>query len=297
MDCRRFDVGCCPDGFLALTALTNIFEFRGLALQLFLSPYSLALLAALVAARRVSCRRWSHFRLDAAGDSWHQGPVNDARKRLGQFFTPPEVARTLVSWVVSRPTQSALDPACGDGEFLVCHRRSVGVDEETVRCWIRNDEPVLLLHLRGVEPLPGSVRDYLESWLGRKAKESYKCRNRKPWHVVPDVKTPDAFLSYMSGRAPTLVANAAGCVCTNSVDAVQLSPGFEFDEVQRAWEGPLCQLSCEIGGHPLGGGMLKLEPGEVANVRLSLGGCRISGKERAVLEETVTEARRWRHYA
>jgi hypothetical protein len=171
------------------------------------------------------------------------------------------------------------------------------VDQRTVRNWIANDEPVLLLHLLGVSPLPTPVRQYLETDAGQDAKETYKCRNRKPWYVVPDVKSPDAFLSYMSGLAPTLVANEAECVCTNSVHAVGLAPGFKIADVQRAWQTPLCQLSCEIEGHPLGGGMLKLEPGEVANVRLPLSSPAISRADAATLEETLTEARRWRHYA
>ncbi len=171
------------------------------------------------------------------------------------------------------------------------------VDQQTVRGWIANDEAVLLLHLRAVEPLPGRVREYLDTDAGRRAKETYKCRNRNPWYVVPDVKTPQAFLSYMSGLAPTLVANEARCVCTNSVHAVQLSPDFAIADVQRAWETPLCQLSCEIEGHPLGGGMLKLEPGEVANVRLPLRQAPASRADVAILEEAITEARRWRHYA
>jgi type I restriction-modification system DNA methylase subunit len=54
--------------------------------------------------------------------------VSGSQKRLGQFITPPEVARTLVRWVISSPRQRLLDPSCGDGEFLVCHRRAVGID-------------------------------------------------------------------------------------------------------------------------------------------------------------------------
>jgi len=156
---------------------------------------------------------------------------------------------------------------------------------------------VLLLNLRGVDPLPAPVREYLDTEAGRHAKATYKCRNRRPWYVVPDVKTPDAFLSYMSGLSPTLVANGARCACTNSVHAVRLSPGFEISDLQRAWETPICQLSCEIEGHPLGGGMLKLEPGEAANVRVPLGGLALGRADAATVDEAIREARRWRHYA
>ena len=189
--------------------------------------------------------------------------------------------------------QEVLRVAVRKGEQLPEHC----VNQQAVKGWMANDQPVLLLHLRGVDPLPAPVREYLDTAAGHLAKETYKCRNRNPWYVVPDVKTPDAFLSYMSGLSPTLVANEARCVCTNSVHAVQLSPGFDIADVQRAWETPLCQLSCEIEGHPLGGGMLKLEPGEVANVRVPLLATPMTRGDAAILGETISEARRWRHYA
>jgi len=207
-----------------------------------------------------------------ANDFFHVRPTE------AQFWgLPPEVLRVTVR----------------KGEQLPERR----VDQQAVRGWIANDEAVLLLHLRGVDPLPARVREYLETDAGHEAKETYKCRNRNPWYVVPDVKVPHAFLSYMSGMAPALVANEAGCVCANSVHAVQLCPDFDIANVQRAWETPLCQLSCEIEGHPLGGGMLKLEPGEVANVRLPLRHAPTSRTDAAILEDAITEARRWRHYA
>ena len=54
------------------------------------------------------------------------------RKELGQFFTPEPVARTLVSWAVRKASDRLLDPACGDGEFLACHGRSVGIEIDAV---------------------------------------------------------------------------------------------------------------------------------------------------------------------
>jgi hypothetical protein len=156
---------------------------------------------------------------------------------------------------------------------------------------------VLLLNLRGVEPLPKSVREYLNTDAGRLARDRYKCRNRSPWYAVPDVKVPDAFLSYMSGTSPTLVANKARCVCTNSVHAVRLNRGYNIEEIQTCWESLLCQLSCEIEGHPLGGGVLKLEPGEAANVRLPLIPLALSSSDSQILDNGIMEARRWRHYA
>jgi len=52
------------------------------------------------------------------------------RKATGAYYTPDDVVRALVHWVVRRPTDRLLDPACGDGRFLTVHRNSVGVEQD-----------------------------------------------------------------------------------------------------------------------------------------------------------------------
>lgn len=54
--------------------------------------------------------------------------LRKSRKNLGQFFTPAEVADTLVRWAVRQSTDRLLDPSCGDGGFLASHPRSVGIE-------------------------------------------------------------------------------------------------------------------------------------------------------------------------
>src|SRR5919199_559182 len=100
------------------------------------------------------------------------------------------------------------------------------------------------------------------------ARAAYKCRMREPWYAVPDVQVPDFFLTYMSGREPNLVRNEAGCTCTNSVHSVRVRDCRAAAYLVTAWESPFLKLSCEIEGHPLGGGMLKLEPGEASQIVL-----------------------------
>ena len=52
------------------------------------------------------------------------------KKSLGSFYTPPEVARSLVRWVIRSDDDRLLDPSCGDGRFLAEHRNVVGVDRD-----------------------------------------------------------------------------------------------------------------------------------------------------------------------
>jgi hypothetical protein len=130
-----------------------------------------------------------------------------------------------------------------------------------VEGWRRADEPVLLLRIaKETRTLPAPVARYLDTDDGHLARAGYKCRMRDPWYSVPDVQIPDFFLTYMSGREASLVRNDAGCTCTNSVHSVRLKDGGTRQDLLNRWDSPFVRLSCEIEGHPLGGGLLKLEP-------------------------------------
>lgn len=170
------------------------------------------------------------------------------------------------------------------------------ITKTTVEGWTRADDPVLLLRLTRGQDLPASVRKYLDSSSGRAARESYKCRNRTPWYAVPDVQVPDYVLSYMSGRTANLVRNVAGVTCTNSVHAVRVHDVQAAEKLLPRWSSPFVRLSCELEGHALGGGMLKLEPREARRVLFPAKP--IADKADAdVLEDGVRTLQRWRHYA
>jgi hypothetical protein len=166
----------------------------------------------------------------------------------------------------------------------------------TVETWYRNDDPVLLLRLpkRDDVPMP-PVRRYLDTEAGHRARETYKCRMREPWYAVPDVQVPDFFLTYMSGLEPNLVRNEAGCTCTNSVHSVRVRDNSAVAHLVTAWESSFLKLSCEIEGHPLGGGMLKLEPGEANQIALPPPSV-LSRLNDRIIEEAMAIMRTWRHY-
>lgn len=217
-----------------------------------------------------------------------------------------DVARVGIGYVTGandffhlRPSEATA--ACIPQEFLhpaIRNGRTLpgkAVTHATVRAWLHRDQPVLLLKIREGQALPPAVLRYLNTPTAEEARRAYKCRMREPWYVVPDVQVPDAFLSYMSGEGAALVANQAKCVCTNSVHAVTLKNGMSVELLQRGWSTPLAQLSCELEGHPLGGGLLKLEPREAAN--LVVPNARMTElEEHALLKEGIAIMRRWRHY-
>lgn len=189
--------------------------------------------------------------------------------------------------------QEFLRPTVRSGRYL----NGADITDETVTTWLEQDLPVLLLDLPRSDSIPRVVSTYLESREGKVARKAYKCRVRTPWYSVPDVSVPDGFLSYMSGGTPSLVANEAACSCTNSVHAVRLQPGFQMPQLKRAWESPVTRLSCELEGHPLGGGMLKLEPGEASKVLLDFRAQENLHLHNREFSDATRVLREWRHSA
>lgn len=185
-----------------------------------------------------------------------------------------------------------LQPTVRNGRALPAERLTTA----DVTQWRKNDDPVLLLHLSKQSIVTGGLKRYLATENAKEARQAYKCRVRDPWYSVPDVRVPDFFLTYMSGRKVGLVRNDARASCTNSVHAVQLKNRVALGRVARVQQSPVFQLSCELEGHPLGGGMLKLEPREATRILIP----HVKDLEH-IKNETVQAGietlQAWRHYA
>ncbi|QQR37636.1 SAM-dependent DNA methyltransferase [Devosia oryziradicis] len=233
-------------------------------------------------------------------DIYAAASKDSASRRLGDFATvgigyvsgdndffhlrPSEVNR----WKI--PTE-LLHPSLRSGRVMPASQ----ITAATVESWTKADEKVLLLRLNRGQDLPTSVQAYLDSGAGREARLGYKCRNRTPWYAVPDVQIPDFMLSYMSGRAANLVQNLAGVTCTNSVHSVRVRDKALARKLFPQWSTPFLRLSCELEGHALGGGMLKLEPGEASRILFPSDNATGEANKEA-LEDAVKTLHRWRHY-
>lgn len=129
---------------------------------------------------------------------------------------------------------------------------------------------LLALPATGVGGIPRAVRKYIERGEQLGVSGHFKCRVRDPWYSVPHIRIADAFLSYMSGEGPKLVANTAKVVAPNTLHVVRFLPPWRPQAFVVGWYSSLTRLSCELEGHPLGGGMLKLEPTEAEQVMVAL---------------------------
>jgi adenine-specific DNA methylase len=141
--------------------------------------------------------------------------------------------------------------------------------------WRRIAESERKSYLLAIPPLeigklPPSVLEYLKYGEEMGVPERFKCRVRQPWFSVPHVRIADAFLTYMSGQGPRLVRNHASLVAPNTLHLVRLEKGWKPEWFTGGWFSSLTKLSCELEGHALGGGMLKLEPSEAGRILVAL---------------------------
>jgi adenine-specific DNA-methyltransferase len=125
-----------------------------------------------------------------------------------------------------------------------------------------------LIQAFGWEGEPAVAR-FLDRLRAEGIHRRYKTRTRSPWFRIPRVGAPPLVLAAMGGKRLALAVNEAAAAIPNTFHAVRPLPGSpEPEQLAAAWLTSLTALSCELEGHTLGGGLLKLDPGEAREVRL-----------------------------
>ncbi len=114
-----------------------------------------------------------------------------------------------------------------------------------------------------------AARRYIAAGEATGVNTAYKCRVRHPWWRVPDLAPPDLFLTYMNADTPRLAANRVGVRHLNSVHGVYVAPDLRrlaSDLLSLASLNSVTLLGAETIGRSYGGGMLKVEPSEAAQL-------------------------------
>jgi len=105
-----------------------------------------------------------HHQCDVIGDVYASWVPQNARRTLGQFWTPQPIAQLMTQWAVRSPDDSVLDPAFGSGIFLLSairHKMDLGDPLEKASRQVSGVELSSLAFLLGLANVllhyPGAV--------------------------------------------------------------------------------------------------------------------------------------------
>ena len=90
---------------------------------------------------------------DVIGDAYASWVSQDARRPLGQFWTPLPIAQLMTQWAVRSPNDRVLDPAFGSGVFLLTamdHLTRLGASAASVSRQVSGVELSPLVFLMGL---------------------------------------------------------------------------------------------------------------------------------------------------
>lgn len=143
------------------------------------------------------------------------------------------------------------------------HLRGLMLSDDSWRALGKKGSATFLFH-PGNNPSPGA-REYIQAGETAKVHLAYKCRVRKIWWRVPQVKPADLFLTYMNADTPRITTNEAGALHLNSIHGVYLNQEYRdlgMHLLPLAALTSMTLVGAETVGRAYGGGMLKLEPRE-----------------------------------
>lgn len=119
------------------------------------------------------------------------------------------------------------------------------------------------------EQTSAELQAYLATGVAQGVPFGYKCKRRRFWFAVPAAQRADALVSAMNGLYTVMCANDSNAAVSNNFHALTLSqPYLNAKTLAALWQTSLLQLSAELEGRTMGGGMLKLEPADVKRLRV-----------------------------
>lgn len=136
-------------------------------------------------------------------------------------------------------------------------------------------------------------RDYIAHGETLLVDAGYKCRKRKEWYRVPQVKESDLILSVFCDT-PKLLINDDRSLFSNSFLGLYLNADIDARSFAASWYTVITLLSSEIEIHSLGGGVLIAVPSETRKIRKLKSGLFNSLDPDARLEK-ISEALKGNH--
>jgi adenine-specific DNA-methyltransferase len=154
------------------------------------------------------------------------------------------------------------------------HLPGLRFTDEDYRSNVTQQYPALLFYPPDIAQiqLPLALQRFIADAEKQGLHQTYKCRQRKSWYVVPSVWNPDAFMLRQVHAFPKLILNEVGVTCTDTIHRVKFINGRDGKSIVSAFLNALTFAFSEIKGRSYGGGVLTFEPSEAEDLPLPLEG-------------------------
>lgn len=123
----------------------------------------------------------------------------------------------------------------------------------------------------GAERRDDALGKYLRSGMSaHQAHAGYLASRREPWYALERRETSPILFTYMNRERPRFIRNRAGAVPLNTFLIVEPHEGANADQVWRALNAEHVMRQLVGARRNYGGGLWKLEPRELSDLRLRL---------------------------
>lgn len=117
---------------------------------------------------------------------------------------------------------------------------------------------------------PQGYKEYIKKGEEEGINESYKCKIRDRWYIIPSVWVPDAFFLRRNNLYPKFVVNKCNAVSTDTMHRMKFNEGVNPDLVLLSYYNSISFAFTEICGRSYGGGVLEILPGEMGNILIPI---------------------------
>lgn len=194
--------------------------------------------------------------------------------RLGEWLTPSigVVTGNNRFFIMSKPTQKSKgipDRYVRPILTRAVQLKGLCIRDADIEQVVESGKDALLLSISATDSLSEGLERYLSEGKKNGASDSYKCRSREPWYVVPNRFAPSGFIQYMTATWPRVILNYSRATCTNTIHrlvSTEDRPMIDFQRLALGALSTLTQLAAELGGRSYGGGVLKLELSDVSQL-------------------------------
>jgi adenine-specific DNA-methyltransferase len=108
-----------------------------------------------------------------------------------------------------------------------------------------------------------NVLRYIEYGEKERLNERFNCRTRNPWYGVDPVPPSDFFVTYMARDNARFTRNEVGARCMTSLLNVWAKDGIDPEALRPSLEDPANARILREFGRTYGGGLGKIEPGDL----------------------------------